>query len=482
MSQDPVLVLDRPAKRAVLAYLAATVAIFVLMMIFGLIMRAAQAQAIGLDSNFFYQVMTVHGIGTVGAAGLGGSMICWYFLRQHVRLSTPVFMVNLLMFLSGVVLILGAAFLGEFAGGWNFLYPLPAMSQGAWGKGAAASFLVGLLLVGSGFLILYLDMARAIIGRYGSIARALGWPQLFGASNAPPPPATVVAATMIFTMNIPGIVVGAAILALSLANLASPEFRLDPLMAKNMIYFFGHVFMNGTIYQCVIAVFAILPRHTGRPWKVNRLFLGGWTASGLMVVMVYPQHLLMDFVMPEWMLVIGQVVSWVHGLPVLLISVFSTLANVHRSGIRWNVASGLLFFAMLGWAAGVFPGVVDGTIIVNQVMHNTQWVPGHFHTYFLLSLVSMLFGFGYHVLVEMHGDKDTLWDRVGFWLFAVGGFGFVLAFLAGGWAGVPRRYAVHLPEWLYYDRAGAVFAALSVTAALLFMIRFLRNLGRGLAS
>ncbi|MGE5546832.1 MAG: cbb3-type cytochrome c oxidase subunit I [Solirubrobacterales bacterium] len=480
LPQQERLVVDPAARRGILAYLVTTVAVFALMMVFGLLMRASQAQDVALDTNLFYQVMTVHGIGTVGAAGLAGSMICWYFLRHYVRLSTAVLMTNLACFVTGVVMILAAVFLGDFAGGWNFLYPLPAMSQGAWGKSAAALFLSGLLLIGTGFLVFYLDMARAILARYGSLVRALGWPQLFGASTEAAPPATVVAATMIFTMNIPGIVVGATILGLSLANLFAPEFQLDALLAKNLIYFFGHVFMNGTIYQCVIAVFEILPLYTGRPWKTNKWFLGGWTVSGLMVVLVYPQHLLMDFVMPQWMLIIGQVISWAHGLPVLLISVYGTLTNVYRSGIRWNTASGLLFFAMLGWAAGVFPGVADGTIVVNQVMHNTQWVPGHFHVYFLLSLVSMLFGFCYHLLVGQHGGKDTVVDRLGFWLFALGGFGFVSAFLLGGRAGIPRRYAVHLPDWLPYDQAGTIGAALVVTAALLFASRFVANLGKGM--
>jgi hypothetical protein len=31
------------------------------------------------------------------------------------------------------------------------------------------------------------------------------------------------------------------------------------------------------------------------------------------------------------------------------------------------------------------PGVAEGTIAVNSVMHNTQWVPGHFHTFYCLA-------------------------------------------------------------------------------------------------
>ncbi len=32
-------------------------------------------------------------------------------------------------------------------------------------------------------------------------------------------------------------------------------------------------------------------------------------------------------------------------------------------------------------------------ITVNKVMHNTQWVPGHFHIYLILGEVAMSFGF-----------------------------------------------------------------------------------------
>jgi cytochrome c oxidase subunit 1 len=42
--------------------------------------------------------------------------------------------------------------------------PLPANSLGVWSSGAAAAYLVGVLLVGVGFLLLFLDTARAIIG------------------------------------------------------------------------------------------------------------------------------------------------------------------------------------------------------------------------------------------------------------------------------------------------------------------------------
>jgi len=36
-------------------------------------------------------------------------------------------------------------------------------------------------------------------------------------------------------------------------------FGIDALLAKNLIYFFGHVFINTTIYMAVIAVYEIIP-------------------------------------------------------------------------------------------------------------------------------------------------------------------------------------------------------------------------------
>ena len=152
------------------------------------------------------------------------------------------------------------------------------------------------------------------------------------------PAAAVTASTMVLIVNITGLVFGAAVLTLSLINLYVPSFALDPLAIKNMIYFFGHVFINATIYMAVIAVYELLPVYTQRPWNTNQAFYLGWVGSTVMVLTAYPHHLLMDFVMPTWILVAGQIISWCSGLPVALVTAFGTLTNVYRSGIRWDTA------------------------------------------------------------------------------------------------------------------------------------------------
>src|SRR5215213_5900544 len=458
----------------VTVYMGITAIVLALLMVFGLLMKASQAGVITIPANRFYQLLTAHGIGMVAISGLGGAGVMWFFLSRYVPLSRTILLANLACFLAGVVLVLGGIFVGGFAAGWTFLFPLPAHSLGVWGPGAAASYLAGVLLVGVGFLLLYLDTGRAIIRTYGSLGRALGWPQAFGKSAASAPPPTVVASTVVTIINVPAIAVGAVILTISLINALAPEFRVNALLAKNLTYFFGHVFINSTIYMSVIGVYEILPTFTGRTWKSTRPFLIAWTATMLMVLAVYPHHLFMDYANPRWASVLGQILSYASSLPVLAVTAAATLANVYRSGLKWNLTAGLLFASVMGWSVGVVPAVVDGTIAINRVMHNTLWVPGHFHIYLLLGVVAMLFAFMYF-LGESAGASDSALDRASVWLYLVGGLGFRISFLAAGAVSVPRRWAVHLTPWIGYDRLGTLFATMAVIGAVVFVATFLRR-------
>src|SRR5215204_3163593 len=184
--------MDTRARGVVALYVGITALVLALLMVFGLLMRASQAGLLTIPPDRFYQLLTAHGIGMVAISGFGGAAVMWYFLSRYVSLSRGILLANLACFLAGVVLVLGAIFVGGFAAAWTFLFPLPAHSLGLWGKGATSSYLVGVLLVGVGFLLLYLDTGRSIIRSYGSLGKALGWPQAFGKSEAEPPPPTVV--------------------------------------------------------------------------------------------------------------------------------------------------------------------------------------------------------------------------------------------------------------------------------------------------
>jgi cytochrome c oxidase subunit 1 len=280
---------------------------------------------------------------------------------------------------------------------------------------------------------------------------------------------------MVVIINMLGILVGAVVLVISLINLYIPAFVLDALLVKNMIFFFGHVFINATIYMAVIGVYEIVPAYTGRPWKISRPFLAAWAAVTLVVMAVYPHHTLMDFVMPKWAVVLGQVLSYVSGIPVLLVTTWGLLANLHRAGVKWELPLRLLVFSVLGWSIGVIPAMVDATIRVNLVMHNTLWVPGHFHLYLLLGLLPMLLGTLFYATTRSHWQESAA-DRLMFWVYGVAGLVFCMMFLAGGMQSTPRRFAEHAVEWVPYAKIGAASAILVVISALHLGSKLLRRL------
>lgn len=468
---------EQPRDRLALQAGAVVVlGVFVLMMIVGVAMRATQAQWIPLPLNHFYELMTLHGAGMVGTSGLGGALVMWYFLRRHVPLSTTVFLTMLGLSLAGVVLILGAIGIGRFGAAWTFLYPLPAKPQGLWGTNAAASFVLGLVFIGVGFLVFYADCALALVRRYGSLWNSLGVPQLFSGRIDESHPPTVVASTMVVIVNVLGILAGAVVLVMTLLNLYVPSLNLDALLMKNLIYFFGHVFINASIYMAVIAVYELLPRYTGRAWKVSRPFLAAWFAATVMVMAVYPHHLLMDAVMPKWAMVVGQVLSFASGIPVWCVTAYGALVNIHRSGIRWDLPSRLFVLSMFGWSAGVVPAIIDATINVNQVMHNTLWVPGHFHFYLLLGLLPMLFGFAAYVTGVRKTEASS--DRIAFWAYAVGGTLFCIAFLYAGYASVPRRFAEHFEQWIGVARVSSVLGAVVLIAVAAIAVKLIARVSR----
>lgn len=456
-------------------YLAIGILVYALMMIAGVALRAAQgASYLNISPKLFYEIMTLHGAGMVGVTGLAGLAVNWYFLSRHVLLSTKVFLITLLLSLVAVAMIIGSILIGKFAAGWTFLYPLPAISLGVWSIASAVTFAAGLIVLGVAFLLVYLDMAIAISRKYGNIARGLGLHMLFRRAPVDTShPTTVVASSMVIIVNVAGIAVGAVVLIMTIANLISPSIAPDALLMKHLIYFFGHVFINASIYSAITAVYEILPKYTRRPWTVSKPFLAAWFAATFMVMAVYPHHLLMDFAMPAWAAIAGQVISYTSGIPVLVVTAFGGLMLVYRSGIRWDACSSLLVLGLFGWAAGVVPAVIDGVIRVNLVMHNTLWVPGHFHFYLLLGMLPMVLGFAAYLTTCGEQGKSS---KVPVYIYAASGITLCVSFLVSGSLSIPRRFAVHEESWQWLGNVGAIAGGVVLVGTLLITLPILFRL------
>ena len=162
-----------------------------------------------------------------------------------------------------------------------------------------------------------------------------------------------------------------------------------------------------------------------------------WNAVLFLVLLAFFHHLYMDFVQPVSLQYIGQVASYLSAVPATVVTVFGVIGQVHRSGMQWRFVPLCFCLGIMGWVIGGFAAVVDSTIAVNVIFHNTLWVPAHFHTYFLAGYFLMLWGF----LYEFSGSAREQLAKVGLWLIVAGAYGFLFMFYLGGALGVPRRFA-----------------------------------------
>lgn len=451
--------------RLTLLYLGTAIVLFLAMGLLGLTMRAHQAGVIPLDPPQFYAILTLHGVGMVTAALLGTMSALWHVVQPALRPDPAPMRLGYGITVAGVLCVAASVLLGGFAAGWTFLYPLPF--HGWWPAWATALFLLGHLLVGLSFALFCVSLLVQAVRTYGGLYRALGLPvlwtpapphgaeetharvatathQAMTAASIPPPPvliATVTAIQGLVTVA-SGMVIGVGLLG----HLADPATGLDPLWAKNITYFFGHSIANLTIYLAAGMLYAIMPRYARREWPTTRAVVLAWLAVLLFVLPAAFHHLYMDFAQPEALDVAGEGITYAAVTGSLVVTIYGALLLVWRSGFRWTLGSLLLYAGFSGWLIGGIAAALDVLIPFNFHLHNTLWVVGHFHTYFLLGVILFLCGFLTHLLEEATGTQSPRRVRtlvLGFILS--GGYGLVGIWLLGGLLGLPRRDAVQ-PE------------------------------------
>lgn len=455
--------------RAAIAYMIAGLATFLVMGALGLLMRIGHAGLWAIEARWFYAIMTLHGAGMVAAVLLAGMGALADVLNGRIRLSPRLLWTALVIYLLGSGFVVLATLVGGFGAGWTVLHPLPYVSQGEWSLWAALAMYAGYFLIAFAFLLFCLNVLYASARAYGGLGKALAWRYLFsggrsGADDLPPP--SHVAATVVAIDGVITVGAGVVLLVPLFAQAAGLIGPVDALFAKNLVFLFGHTMVNLNIYIAAALVYALLPRLTGRPWKTTWPVALALNLVIVLVLLPYFHHLYQDFAQPLAFAIIGQFASYAVALPAFLVTIFGGLSQFHRSGMRWSVPTILIALGLWGWTFGGLGAVIDSTIPVNQVMHNTLWVPAHFHTYYLLGAAAFTWAYMYWLIAELGKASESRISRAAAWLYGVGGAGFVLMFFYAGGLSVPRRFAEHIPVWQLPDQISIPFVILVALGAL----------------
>jgi len=389
-------------RRVAWLFAGTGLALFAAMGLLGLAMRLTQADVLGLSPRWFYRVMTLHGAGMLVGALLAMMGGLWFVLRPQVGLSLGRLLVSYGCILVGTVAVLVAVVFGGFATGWTFLAPLPFRAAGEWSPWATATFLGGMALVGTGFFVFCIDALTAVTNRYGGLERSLGIAFLRDRDADPPPPQAI-AATAVSLEGLLASAVGTTVILALLGRTIDSGVEIDALWAKNLTYFFGHSIANLIIYLAAGMIYVLVPRYAGRPWKTTKPIVVAWLATLVLVATAYSHHLYMDFVQPRFAQYVSIIASSAAAVPVAVVTIYTGMMLVWGSRYRWTLASSLLYLGFAGWAIGGTGAVIDSLIPLNYRLHNTLWVPGHFHTYLMLGVIFWLMAFMAHLLERAAG-------------------------------------------------------------------------------
>lgn len=467
-----------PGRRVMRLYIHTGMGLAALMMLVGLVMRAAQANWVsGLSPGNFYALLTLHGAGMIVGLALCGMGTLWFLMRRHIHLSAPLAVLALGFTILGVFGVLVSTLFGHFAGLYTFLYPMPF--DGNWPSWATGVFLISMVLVNIGWMIWSLQMLGSVLRAYGSLRGAMGWdyvfhPKAFKDSGRQPPPPEAFPA---FLAGLDGLIAGMIATLLVIALLVrwvDPRVQIDPLWAKNLTYFWAHTYANLIIYMLAALIYVGLPYATKRTYHTSVVLAIGWWASTTLTLTNYFHHLYMDFVQPGILQYAGELSSYLSALPVTAVTVFSALMLVWRSRTRWTLGAIFLYSGLIGWVVGGFAAEIDATVPFNVHLHNTLWVPAHFHTYLLGGCLLFVMGWVF-LLLEARSQRST--PEPTRWLIGALVFGgmivFLLGFYVAGALWVPRRYATE-------PFPGPFIAQISTIGVVIMIVGFILAFVEGL--
>ncbi|HEY7636953.1 MAG TPA: cbb3-type cytochrome c oxidase subunit I [Gemmatimonadales bacterium] len=267
--------------------------------------------------------------------------------------------------------------------------------------------------------------------------------------------------------------------------------KTDPLLTRTLFWFTGHAIVYAWLLPAYISWYALIPRQVGGALISDSYARLVFILFLLLSMPGSAHHQFTDPGIPAGMKVVHAVFTFGVFFPSLG-TAFSVIAALEIGGRRrggrgllgwirtlpWgdpSVAAQLL--AMILFVLGGATGLVNASFTMNQVIHNTTWVPGHFHLTVGSAVALTVMGVGFWLIPYLSGRG--LFSRklalTSAWVYAVGVLIFARGMISAGLEGMPRRiYRVKAaysdPAWDLGGRLAGIGGTLMFVGAILFFV------------
>lgn len=235
--------------------------------------------------------------------------------------------------------------------------------------------------------------------------------------------------------------------------------NIDPLMYKAIWWGFGHSSQQINVAAHISIWYMIGALVVGAKPLSEKVSRTAFLMYILFLQLASAHHLLAEPGMSsEWkvlntsyMMYLAVMASMIHGLTVPgAIEAAQRRNGFNRGAFEWlrkapwgNPAFSGMFLSliMFGFIGGI-SGVVLGTEQLNVLMHNTIYVPGHFHGTVVAGTTLAFMAVTYLVLPLIF-QRDVIWPglaKLQPWLFGLGAAGISMFMMGAGTLGVSRRH------------------------------------------
>ena len=394
-----------------------------------------------LAADTFYMVLTAHGIDMLIFWIIFFEVAVLYFCSSTLlrcRLATPRW-----AWISFVLMLVGAVMnnVAVFQGGSSVMMTsyVPMM--------ASPYFYLGLILFAVGALVAcFVFFGTLVVAKRDKTYQGSVPLVTFGAITA--------AIIAVFT-----IASGAIILIPTFLLSVGVINAVDPLIYRTIWWAFGHSSQQINVAAHIAIWYAVAAIAFGAKPMSERVSRGAFLLYILFLQLASAHHLLADpgvstawkVVNTSYFMYFAVLASMIHGLTIPgAIEVAQRAKGYNKGLFEWlqkapwgNPVFSAMFISLIGFGfLGGISGVMMGTEQLNMIIHNTIYVPGHFHATVVVGTTLSFMAMTYF-LIPVLFRREMIQPGLARWqpyLFGFSMYFFCLVMMGAGTLGVSRRH------------------------------------------
>ena len=394
-----------------------------------------------LAADTFYMVLTAHGIDMLIFWIIFFEVAVLYFASSTLlrcRLATPK-----IAWAAYALMLIGAIVnnVSVFQGSSSVMMTSYVPMMAHW------SFYLGLILFAVGALIAcFVFFGTLVVAKREKTYQGSVPLVTFGAITA--------AIIAVFTISSGAIIlIPTFLMSIGLIN------EVDPLIYRTIWWAFGHSSQQINVAAHISIWYAVAAIAFGAKPMSERVSRGAFLLYILFLQLASAHHLLADpGISTEWKVVntsyfmyFAVLASMIHALSIPGAMEVAQRARGYNKGLfEWlrkapwgnpTFSGVFMSLVMFGFLGGI-SGVVMGTEQINLIMHNTLYVPGHFHATVVIGTTLTFMALTYF-LIPVLFQREMIAPglaKIQPYLFGFSMYFFCLVMMGAGTLGVSRRH------------------------------------------